>query len=395
MNYKCKECEHEFEGLSFINKCEKCDSGNIKRNTQNSSSTIWIILLILLIGISLIVYNLLNKKTHSSEETISYSSVFHKITNGNEINFFLVEASESDTIKYDHKEHNWLKLEIIQETRNYSAEYNTVYPCNGMSIRYHWAKTDSMKTDKTHAYIDKSEFSEDFSPSNKAECPVEWKITMVSARLDDSCNFIVTTDHPDNLQPELSESTKKELRSAGVYESDIKTFKDTDLSYYTKGKKIIKISISGKNGPYEFRNKWKFERGMELVDIWAVAIDFPNDTKRYDFPVVFDTTCFITDSVVVEGNEVVAGEIERKIDFQALNEKKKQEVISHYSGILNDVENNWDGVYKFSGDVVLNGEPQKSFPGDVMSAIDDGKRVVVKDVICIQGNVVKIILEIK
>lgn len=398
MNYKCKECEHEFEGLSFINKCEKCDSGNIKRNTQNSSSTIWIILLILLIGISLIVYNLLNKKTHSSEETISYSSVFHKITNGNEINFFLVEASESDTIKYDHKEHNWLKLEIIQETRNYSAEYNTVYPCNGMSIRYHWAKTDSMKTDKLFAYIDKSEFPESFSPSNKAKCPVKWKISRVS-RLDQDCNFIVMTDHPDNLRPGVSESTEKDLKSAGLSESEIKTLQNTSLSYYTKGDSIIKISISGKNGPFERRNKWKFETGMD-IDIWALSSDFSDEPKQYDMPVVFDTACLLqsADSVLVEGVDgevVVADKIEGNIDYRALNEKKRQEVIYHYSGILNDVENNWDGVYKFSGDVVLNGNSQKSFPGAVMSAIDDGKRVVVKDVICIRGKVVKIILEIK
>ena len=88
-------------------------------------------------------------------------------------------------------------------------------------------------------------------------------------------------------------------------------------------------------------------------------------------------------------------EEEEDVDYQALNQKKKQVFISHYSGILNDVENNWDRVYKYSGDVVLNGNSQKSFPGALMSAIDDGKRIVVKDVICIQGKVVKVILEIK
>ena len=397
MNYKCKECEHEFEGLSFINKCEKCDSGNIKRTTQNSSSTIWIILLILLIGISLIVYNLLNKKTHSSEETISYSSVFHKITNGNEINFFLVEASESDTIKYDHKEHNWLKLEIIQETRNYSAEYNTVYPCNGMSIRYHWAKTDSVKTDKLFAYIDKSEFPESFSPSNKAKCPVKWKISRVS-RLDQDCNFIVMTDHPDNLRPGVSESTEKDLKSAGLSESEIKTLQNTSLSYYTKGDSIIKISISGKNGPFERRNKWKFETIMD-IDIWALSSDFPDDPKQYDMLVVFDTTCITTspsgpDSVVVEGEVVIADKNEGKMDCPGLNLKKREEVISHYAGILTDVENNWEGVYKYSGDVVLNGKSMKSMPMDVIRAIDEGKTVIVNPVV-ICGEVIKVTLEIK
>ena len=398
MKYKCKECEHEFEGLSFINKCEKCSSDNIYRKAKKSSNTIWIILLILLIGISLIVYNLFNEKADSSEETTSYSSIFHKIENSNEIHFYLVIENTQDTIDYDSNEHNWLKLEITQGTRKYTLEDNTIYPCNGLSIRYEWAKTDSMKTDKLFAYIDKSEFSESFSPSNKAKCPVEWKIERVS-RLDQDCNFIVMTDHPDNLRPGVSESTEKDLKSAGLSESEIKTLQNTSLSYYTKGDSIIKISISGKNGPFERRNKWKFETGMD-IDIWALSSDFSDEPKQYDMPVVFDTACLLqsADSVLVEGVDgevVVADKIEGNIDYRALNEKKRQEVIYHYSGILNDVENNWDGVYKFSGDVVLNGNSQKSFPGAVMSAIDDGKRVVVRDVICIRGKVVKIILEIK
>jgi len=396
MKYKCKECEHEFDGLSFINKCEKCGSDNIYRKSQKSSNTIWIGLIILLIVLCLGVCNIF--KGESPEKNVSYSSVFHKISKGNEVNFSLVEENTQDTIEYDHKEHNWLKLEITQGIRKYTVEDNTIYPCNGMSIRYEWAKTDSMKTDKTHAYIDKSEFL-NFSPSNKAKCPVEWKITMVSARLDDSCNFIVTTDHPDNLQPELSESTKKELRSAGVSESDIKTFKDTDLSYYTKGKKIIKISITGKKGPYRYKNKWKLEKGNNNINIWAISTNF-KDTKEYIHNGIrFDTTCFtnietdtINEETTVETTEEV---VKKKINYKSLNAKLKKDVISHYSGILNDVENNWDGVYQYSGDVVLNGNSQKSFPSAVMSAIDDGKRIVVKDVICIQGKVVKVILEIK
>ena len=406
MKYKCKECEHEFEGLSFINKCEKCSSDNIYRKAKKSSNTIWIILLILLIGLSLIVYNLFNEKADSSEETISYSSIFHTITNGNEVNFFLVVASDSDTIEYDHKEYNWLKLEITQETRNYTAENNTIYPCNPKTIRYQWDNTGLMKADKLVDYIDKNDFPEDFSPSNKAECPVEWRITMVSAQLDEDCNFTVNTDHPDNLQPELSESTKKELRSAGVSESDIKTFKDTDLTYYTKGKKIIKISITGKKGPYRYKNKWKLEKGNNNINIWAISTNF-NDTMEYIHNGIrFDTTCFVksVDSLL-EGSEMKEGEVCEKCGEihegacgPECDEKKRKEVISevisHYKGILTDVENNWEGVYDYSGDVVLNGNSMKSMPMNVIRAIDEGKSIVVKPIV-INCNVVKVILEIK
>ena len=34
MKYICNDCNHEFDGLSFVNKCEACGSGNISRKGQ-------------------------------------------------------------------------------------------------------------------------------------------------------------------------------------------------------------------------------------------------------------------------------------------------------------------------------------------------------------------------
>ena len=55
-----------------------------------------------------------------------------------------------------------------------------------------------------------------------------------------------------------------------------------------------------------------------------------------------------------ESDNDVIDEDEEDIDWRAVNEKKREEVISHYAGILTDVDNNWNDVYKYSGDMIYD-----------------------------------------
>jgi len=370
MKYKCKECEHEFEGLSFINKCEKCSSDNIYRKAKKSSNTIWIGLIILLIVLCLGVCNIFKGKP--PEKNVSYSSVFHKISKGNEVNFSLVEENTQDTIEYDHKEHNWLKLEITQETRSYSVEDNIIYPCSKETIRYSWNNDDLMKSEKSYAYVDQSEFPEEFIISKKAVCPIEWQILSVSVP-DGDCNLVVKTDHPDNQDTIISKldrildledphvsnqnkTNKKEKDLQDILDKALTKIHNmrNDINYFTKGDSIVKISISGKKGPYRYKNKWKLEKGNNNINIWAISTNF-KDTKEYIHNGIrFDTTCFTnieTDTINEETTVETTEKEETPTNYKSLNAKLKQEVISHYARILTDVVNNWEGVYEYSGDV--------------------------------------------
>ena len=435
MKYLCKNCGHEFEGLSFITKCEKCGSEKITRKAKKSSAFSWLIVLIFIGLVAFIVINIDRNNKKEVKESVYYSIIFHEIENFNEITFYLVSTDKKDTVIVDDQIRNKISLEISQNGLNYDLIDGKFYPCEAEIVRYQWRNDSILLTQKSYAYVDISEFSDNFKKSEKAKCKYLFRI--LDAYMITKDSLIVFTDHPDN------------------YVDSVEIFLKSKKVYKTKsGDSLVFISINGKNGNYFKSNVFRVNKSDTIFDIWAIDKNF-NDTinyiqngkfienkfykqfiqsyKSYLLDIGFkeeeiknlidklkinniDIFKLNKDSLssyeylirnkiskdmakkIVDITTKKTEKIIKKDNFISdmnYDKKLKKEVIEHYNNILSDIENNWRKVYKYNGAVIYKNQDVKSFPFDLIQLQSEGKIFYVKDVIIIRGSVNKVIIGIR